>query len=112
MKLLDERLWWIIDSVSSKELHKNVTYNFAIAAGGSLASPVSALDTIAGLDEFGDVADPVLASATQPSVAVKVLDQVNIVASSLDHAENLYVCPSGRPTSSSLGWRAADPRWR
>jgi kinesin family member 1 len=27
------------------------------------------------LDEFGDVADPVLASATQPSVAIKVLDK-------------------------------------
>lgn len=33
------------------------------------------MDTIAGLDEFGDVADPVLASATQPSVAIKVLDK-------------------------------------
>jgi kinesin family member 1 len=40
-----------------------------------LAAPSSAVDTIAGLDEFGDVADPVLASATQPSVAVKVLDK-------------------------------------
>lgn len=35
------------------------------------------MDTIAGLDEFGDVADPTLASATQPSVAVKVLDKRN-----------------------------------
>ncbi|KIM22680.1 hypothetical protein M408DRAFT_28519 [Serendipita vermifera MAFF 305830] len=60
-----------------KELGKNVAYNFTIASGGSLAAPVSALDTIAGLDEFGDVADPVLASATQPSVGVKVLDRVN-----------------------------------
>jgi len=32
------------------------------------------VDTIAGLDQFGDVADPILASSTQPSVAVKVLD--------------------------------------
>jgi kinesin family protein 1 len=35
------------------------------------------VDTIAGLDEFGDVADPTLASATQPSVAIKVLDKRN-----------------------------------
>jgi kinesin family protein 1 len=40
-----------------------------------LATPLSALNTIAGLAEFGDVADPVLASATQPSVAVKVVDK-------------------------------------
>lgn len=59
----------------SKELGKDVSYNFTIAAGGSLAAPASAIDSIAGLDQFGDVADPVLASATQPSVAVKVVDR-------------------------------------
>lgn len=63
------------DHHHSKELGKDVSYNFTIAAGGALAAPSSAVDTIAGLDEFGDVADPVLASATQPSVAVKVLDK-------------------------------------
>ena len=56
------------DFVSSKELRKDVSYNFTIASGGSLAAPKSAVATIAGLDEFGDVADPSLASATQPSV--------------------------------------------
>ena len=60
---------------NSKELGKDVSYNFAISAGGTLGAPTSAVDTIAGLDEFGDVADPILASATQPSVAVKVLDK-------------------------------------
>lgn len=40
-----------------------------------MAAPTSSVETIAGLDEFGDVTDPVLASATQPSVAVKVLDK-------------------------------------
>ncbi|TFK56261.1 kinesin-like protein [Heliocybe sulcata] len=62
-------------NVISKELEKDVIYNFTVAAGGSLARPTSAVDTIAGLDEFGDVADRALASATQPSVAVKVLDK-------------------------------------
>ncbi|CDO74193.1 hypothetical protein BN946_scf185043.g245 [Trametes cinnabarina] len=62
-------------NVISKELGKDVLYNFTVAAGGSLAAPASAIDSIAGLDQFGDVADPVLASATQPSVAVKVLDR-------------------------------------
>ena len=52
-----------------------MSYNFTIASGGSLAAPRSAIASIAGLDEFGDVTDPVLASATQPSVAVKVLDK-------------------------------------
>lgn len=52
-----------------------MTFNFAIASGGSLAAPTSAVGTIAGLDEFGDVADPILASSTQPNVAVKVLDK-------------------------------------
>ena len=50
-------------------------YNFTVASGGSLAAPTSSINTIAGLDEFGDVADPVLASTTQPTVAVKVLDK-------------------------------------
>ncbi|KAG5639336.1 hypothetical protein H0H81_004057 [Sphagnurus paluster] len=59
----------------SKELGKNVSYNFTISSGGSLAAPASAVDTIAGLDEFGDVVDPILASSTQPSVAIKVLDK-------------------------------------
>ncbi|KAJ7499435.1 kinesin-like protein [Mycena latifolia] len=62
-------------NIISKELGKDVSYNFTISAGGALAAPVSAVDTIAGLDEFGDVADPVLTSSTQPSVAVKVLDK-------------------------------------
>ena len=70
----------------SKELGKEVSYNFTIASGGTLAAPSSAVDTIAGLDEFGDVADPILTSATQPSVAVKVLDKRHsaIYAWSLD----------------------------
>ncbi|KAG8900937.1 kinesin-like protein Klp8, partial [Tulasnella sp. 403] len=62
-------------NVLSKELSKDVSYNFTIAAGGSLAYPASALDTIAGLEDFGDVVDPAQASNTRPSVAVKVLDK-------------------------------------
>ncbi|KDQ12681.1 hypothetical protein BOTBODRAFT_407289 [Botryobasidium botryosum FD-172 SS1] len=64
-------------NVISKELGKDVSYNFTIASGGSLAAPASALGTIAGLDELGDVTDPVLASSTQPSVGVKVIDKRN-----------------------------------
>ncbi|KAF5331735.1 hypothetical protein D9611_007587 [Ephemerocybe angulata] len=64
-------------NVICKELGKQVSYNFTIASGGSLAAPSSAVDTIAGLDQFGDVADPILASATQPSAAVKVIDRRN-----------------------------------
>ncbi|KAK7471223.1 hypothetical protein VKT23_002632 [Stygiomarasmius scandens] len=62
-------------NVISKELGKEVSYNFTISSGGSLAAPASSVDTIAGLDQFGDVSDPVLRSATQPSVAIKVLDK-------------------------------------
>ncbi|GJJ16281.1 hypothetical protein Clacol_010577 [Clathrus columnatus] len=62
-------------NVLSKELKKDVTYNFAIATGGTLAKTMSAHDNIAGLDQFEDVADPILASATQPSVAIKVIDK-------------------------------------
>ena len=63
-----------------------MTYNFTVASGGPLAAPTSSINTISGLDEFGDVADPVLASQTQPSVAVKVLDKRHnaIYAWSLD----------------------------
>ncbi|KAF9057317.1 kinesin-like protein [Panaeolus papilionaceus] len=76
-------------NIISKELGKEVSYNFTIASGGSLAAPTSSVDTIAGLDEFGDVADPILASATQPSVAVKVLDRRHnaIYAWSLDRMQ-------------------------
>src|SRR5712671_3384635 len=75
-----------VDCGSSKELCKDVAYNFTVASGGSLAAPTSSINTIAGLDEFGDVADPVLMSATQPTVAVKVLDKRHnaIYAWSLD----------------------------
>ena len=66
---------WVTTFRNSKELRKEVSYNFAIASGGSLAAPSSAVDTIAGLDQFGDVSDPVLACATQPAAAVKVLDK-------------------------------------
>ncbi|ELU38361.1 kinesin-like protein [Rhizoctonia solani AG-1 IA] len=64
-------------NIISKELEKEVSYNFTIASGGTLACPASALEGIAGLGEFGDVADPILASRTQPSVGVKVLDKNN-----------------------------------
>ncbi|KDR74515.1 hypothetical protein GALMADRAFT_70915 [Galerina marginata CBS 339.88] len=76
-------------NIIGKELRKEVSYNFTIASGGSLAAPTSAVDTIAGLDEFGDVSDPILASATQPSVAVKVLDKRHnaIYAWSLDRMQ-------------------------
>ncbi|CCM05667.1 uncharacterized protein FIBRA_07897 [Fibroporia radiculosa] len=72
-----------------RELRKGVSYNFTVASGGSLAAPASAIDTIAGLDQFGDVVDPVLASTTQPCVAVKVLDKRNnaIYAWSLDRLQ-------------------------
>ncbi|KAJ8595053.1 kinesin-domain-containing protein [Rhizopogon salebrosus TDB-379] len=62
-------------NVISKELGKDVSYNFTVASGGSLAAPTSGVDTIGGLDGFGDVADPILASTAQPSVAIKVLDK-------------------------------------
>ncbi|KAF8334965.1 uncharacterized protein EI90DRAFT_3280114 [Cantharellus anzutake] len=62
-------------NVISKTLDKHITYNFTIAAGGALAAPASALLSIAGLGEIGNVTDPALASATQPSVGVKVLDK-------------------------------------
>ncbi|TFK43113.1 kinesin-like protein [Crucibulum laeve] len=76
-------------NIISKELGKQVSYNFTVASGGSLSAPTSAVDTIAGLDEFGDVADRLLASSTQPSVSVKVIDKRNnaIYTWSLDRME-------------------------
>ncbi|KAF8883405.1 hypothetical protein BD779DRAFT_1539769 [Infundibulicybe gibba] len=62
-------------NIISRELGKEVSYNFMVSSGGSLAAPSSSVDTIAGLDQFGDVTDRALASATQPSVAVKILDK-------------------------------------
>ncbi|KAL4075575.1 hypothetical protein J3A83DRAFT_4356841 [Scleroderma citrinum] len=62
-------------TVISKELGKSVSYNFTIASGGALAAPTSGVDSIGSLDSFGNVADPRLASSTQPSVTVKVLDK-------------------------------------
>ncbi|KAF9449570.1 kinesin-like protein [Macrolepiota fuliginosa MF-IS2] len=76
-------------NIISKELGKRVSYNFTIASGGSLAAPTSAVDSIAGLDQFGDVSDPILRSNTQPSVAVKVIDHKHnaIYAWSLDRLQ-------------------------
>ncbi|TCD69171.1 kinesin-like protein Klp8 [Steccherinum ochraceum] len=62
-------------NIISTELKKDVVYNFTIASGGTLASPRSALETLLALDQFGDVVDPVLSSASQPAVAVKVIDR-------------------------------------
>lgn len=59
----------------SKEQNRDVIYNFTISSGGSLANPVSHIDTLGGLEDLGDVADPVLLSATQPTVAVQILDK-------------------------------------
>lgn len=59
---------------NSNELKKSVTYNLTIASAGNLASPKSGLETLVALDQFGDVADPLLPSASQPTVAVKVID--------------------------------------
>lgn len=77
------------DSRCSKELGKEVSYNFTIASGGTLANPNSGIDSIGRLDSFGDVSDPRLASALQPSVAVKVLDKKHcaIYTWSLDRLE-------------------------
>ena len=61
-------------SANSHELKKGVAYNFTVASGGNLASPKSAFEALIALDQFGDVVDPVLSSASQPSVAVKVID--------------------------------------
>jgi len=79
--------------LGSNELGKRVSYNFAIASGGSLAAPTSAVDSIAGLDQFGDVADPILHSNTQPSVAIKVIDYKHnaIYVWSLDRLQHQLV---------------------
>jgi kinesin family member 1 len=52
-----------------------VSYNFTVASAGNLSNPVSHVDTLGGLDDLGDVADPVLLSVTQPTVSIQVLDK-------------------------------------
>ncbi|KAF8304782.1 kinesin-like protein [Clavulina sp. PMI_390] len=64
-------------NVISKALNKPVSYNFTIAGGGPLASPVSQLHAGSGLGGFGDVSDSTIVSNTRPTVAVKVLDKRN-----------------------------------
>ena len=64
-------------NVMSSELRTGISYNLTVDAGGSLSFPQSALETIAGLGEFGEVSNKSssVTNAYQPTIAVKVIDR-------------------------------------
>lgn len=64
-------------NVISRELKKHTTYQFAVVEDFPLSNPTSALESISGLTEFDDVADPTLANCAKPCIGVKVTDRRN-----------------------------------
>ncbi|PWZ01286.1 kinesin-3 motor protein [Testicularia cyperi] len=64
-------------NVISKELGKGTTYQFTVVDDFPLAVPTSGIESIAGLTEFDDVADPELAACAKPCMGIKVLDYVH-----------------------------------
>ncbi|TIB63532.1 hypothetical protein E3P77_03495 [Wallemia ichthyophaga] len=66
-------------NVMSNELMTGVSYNLTVDAGGALSFPQSALETIAGLGEFGEVSSKSTSTtnAFKPVIAVKVIDRKN-----------------------------------
>ncbi|TIB88541.1 kinesin-like protein [Wallemia mellicola] len=66
-------------NVMSNELKTGVSYNLTVDSGGALSFPQSALETIAGLGEFGEVSNKSSAStnAYRPTIAVRVIDRKN-----------------------------------
>lgn len=81
-----------------------------------LSNPTSGVETIAGLTEFDDVADPELASCPKPCVGVKVIDHLNSTVyvwsiakleQRLQKMRNLYTFIDRPEYSQHFNW--ADP---
>ncbi|PWN46193.1 putative kinesin-3 motor protein [Ceraceosorus guamensis] len=64
-------------NVISMELDKKTTMQYTIIDDEPLSNPVSSVESIAGLDDLDDVADPELHKATKPCVAVRVIDHLH-----------------------------------
>ncbi|SPO40546.1 probable Kinesin-3 motor protein [Pseudozyma flocculosa] len=103
-------------NVISKELGKDVTYQFTVVDDVPLANPTSNVEAIAGLTEFDDVADPDLARSAKPCMAVKVLDYAHTTAyvwsiakfeQRLQKMRNLYTFIDKPEYSQHFNW--ADP---
>ncbi|KAN0062413.1 hypothetical protein ACQY0O_005297 [Thecaphora frezii] len=103
-------------NVISKELGKDVTYQFTVVDDVPLANPTSNVESIAGLTEFDDVADPDLARSAKPCMAVKVLDYAHNAAyvwsiakfeQRLQKMRNLYTFIDKPEYSQHFNW--ADP---
>lgn len=103
-------------NVISRELRKFTTYQFCIVDAGTLANPVSHVDSIAGLSEFEDVADTQLSQALKPCVAVRVLDHqhqstyvwsIAKLEQRLQKMQNLYTFIDRPEYSQHFNW--ADP---
>ncbi|KAF8944373.1 kinesin-like protein Klp8 [Haplosporangium gracile] len=61
-------------NIISRELSKQVVYQFTIIESGPLANPSSALESTSGLSEFHSDEDTALYTLKRPCVGVKVID--------------------------------------
>jgi kinesin family protein 1 len=64
-------------NVISRELGKQTSLQFCVVDAAPLGHPSSSIEAIAGLDEVDDVADPALANAPKPCIAVRVADHLH-----------------------------------
>ncbi|KAE8230153.1 hypothetical protein CF326_g4853 [Tilletia indica] len=103
-------------NVISKELNKQITYQFTVVDKEPLTNPTSGVEAIAGLSDVEDVADPELANAPKPCVAVKVLDHLHNsvyvwsvakLEQRLQKMRNLYAFIDRPEYSQHFNW--ADP---
>ncbi|CAD6899738.1 unnamed protein product [Tilletia controversa] len=103
-------------NVISKELNKQITYQFTVVDKEPLSNPTSGVEAIAGLSDVEDVADPELANAPKPCVAVKVLDHLHNsvyvwsvakLEQRLQKMRNLYAFIDRPEYSQHFNW--ADP---
>ncbi|KAE8260456.1 hypothetical protein A4X13_0g318 [Tilletia indica] len=88
-------------NVISKELNKQITYQFTVVDKEPLTNPTSGVEAIAGLSDVEDVADPELANAPKPCVAVKVLDHLHNSVYHFNWADPFYEDPP--PTFTFIG---------
>ncbi|KAK0560480.1 hypothetical protein OC844_003733 [Tilletia horrida] len=103
-------------NVISRELSKQVTYQFTVVDKEPLTNPSSGVEAIAGLSDVEDVADPELARAPKPCVAVKILDHMHNsvyvwslakLEQRLQKMRNLYAFIDRPEYSQHFNW--ADP---
>ncbi|GJJ78576.1 kinesin family member 1 [Entomortierella parvispora] len=64
-------------NIISRELCKQVVYQFTVVEAGQFANPTSSWESTSGLDQFNQDEDSSLQSLQRPCIAIKVIDHKN-----------------------------------